>query len=476
MKAHNFLAGLLMVGILAMSLFMIGCEGKEGPAGPQGPEGPQGPPGQDGEDGTVGDGPTYLGNSASSCGHCHSATTSQWMGTHHAAAFDNLDAESQSNPYCIQCHTTGFDDVFDHDGNLIAEGLDQRGYDDEPRDATKGVGCESCHGPLGPALTHTPDVDGGLTGETCDRCHDQNEEWAETRHAMTKENAGGQEAFFAEWGRSSCWACHISEGYIAAVDPDWTGVVPTVTMANSITCVTCHDPHNPQNEFYLRDLGPADLPTGGGEDGTAAYQITGWGSGQTCAQCHHSRRSASNIQGQIDNGSEHPGPHESPQADMIAGTGCYEIPGFDYADVRGEMLHSTSILEDVCVSCHMPTIARGQEGGPYFGHEFEPKLFKCQTCHGSATSFDIGGVQTEVADLLEQLGALLPQEDGHVMEAMDTLSWTRPQREAGYAYYFVEADGSHGVHNPEYAIRILTNAINNLTAAMAEEKRTGVRG
>ncbi|MBU0510029.1 cytochrome c family protein [bacterium] len=463
MRVHHLHVGLLVAGVLAIGFMMIGCEGPEGPQGPAGP--PGGP----------GDGQVYLGNSAESCGHCHAATTEAWEGTGHSEAYFALTGDNATDLYCLQCHTTGFDDRYDHDGNLISQGLDRDGFDDNPRDAVKNVHCEACHGPMGPALTHAPEIHKGLTGETCGSCHPAYAEYITSRHGTAIERAGGHEEWWAEFGRNPCWSCHVSEKFIANNDPDWAGHTPTAESWQ-VTCVTCHDPHQAGNPGQLRNVGSVVSPYGGGDNGTTSYTISGWGNGQLCVQCHHARRDSANIAGQIARGSDHPGPHPSSQGDMVAGRACYEIPGQNYADVRGTMLHTTGILADMCVECHIVTRGFGDPGGPAYGHTFAPQLSKCQTCHSGATSFDVNGIQTQVANLMEQLSTLLPQENGEVRAAMDTVNWTLAQRQAGYAYFFVHDDKSHGVHNRDYTIRILTNAINHLSAAMTEERQTGARG
>src|SRR4030042_2212396 len=94
---------LLLLPIVLM-IGLVACEGPEGPEGPAGAEGPQGDKGDQGDPGN--DYPQYafLGDDANTCGHCHSGTVEQWMGTGHHRAYETLVAASQENtPYCLQC-------------------------------------------------------------------------------------------------------------------------------------------------------------------------------------------------------------------------------------------------------------------------------------------------------------------------------------------------------------------------------------
>ncbi|MCX6601333.1 MAG: hypothetical protein NT025_07205, partial [bacterium] len=169
---------------------------------------------------------------------------------------------------------------------------------------------------------------------------------------------------------------------------------------------------------------------------------------------------------------ERPGPHASPQADMVSGRGCWETPG----TYERENPHA-GMLENMCVDCHMYSIPHGETGGPLYGHSFAPDIRKCQTCHTGATNFDINDVQTRIEVKLEELAALLPHNaSGAVRDTMDLVNWTREQREAGYVYLFVGADKSKGVHNVAYADSLLTNAIRYLTPGALTQRPSGVRG
>jgi hypothetical protein len=401
-----------------------------------------------------------MGDNANRCSHCHGEKVTDWMATGHANAWETLVANGvENNPYCMQCHVTGFDDVIDEAGNVISTGIDNGGFDDHASIGLRGVQCEACHGPVGPSFAdHMPETHTSLTGESCARCHAvEHAAYLTSRHGTAIERAGGHEAFLEEWNRGSCQSCHISEGFIKLHDPDWADTdVPE--DAYQVTCATCHDPHANDNEFQLRTLADQTLSYGG-PDNPDNFVISGWGNGQLCAQCHHARRSLTQIMGQLNNGSGNPGPHHNPQTDVIAGVGSYEIPGYTY---EREAPHTPTILTDMCVSCHM----HGTEG-PFPGltvhsHTFQPDVAACQQCHGGIQNFDVNGIQTEISGLLDQLHELLPYDSsGKVL--LDTVNSTYQEREAGYAYYFVLEDKSHGVHNPAYSRSLLLNAIDYMT-------------
>ena len=414
--------------------------------------------------------PSFLGDNANRCSHCHEAKVSGWEGTHHAEAYQSLVASSsENNPYCLQCHTTGWDDIVAFDGSIITPGVDNAGYDDYPNPNLRNVTCEACHGPMGPDFSsHEPDIELVVTGETCNRCHSQYEEYQPSAHGTAIERAGGIEEFNTEFNRSSCNFCHTSEGFIKKWDADWADrEVPA--EAYQVSCATCHDVHSydaDNNPAYLRGLAEFPIVYAGPDHPDTLWVpndelgLLSFGKGALCAQCHHARRDVNNINGQINNGTPRPGPHGSPQADMLIGYGSYEIPGYTY---ERESVHQPDVvigeasLEDMCVTCHVHTIPGDTPGHDYHGHSFAPVVEACNQCHATADGFDYRGRRTEIQNQMNELMALLPNNG--TQPYMDTLHTTRAQREAGYAWFFVLNEGSMGVHNYTYAHSLLTNAI-----------------
>ncbi|MBK6765713.1 MAG: hypothetical protein IPG71_05080 [bacterium] len=430
--------------------------------------------------------PSFLGDNANRCSHCHEAKVSGWETTHHAEAYASLVASaSENNPYCLQCHTTGWDDIVAFDGSVTTPGVDNGGYDDYANVNLRNVTCEACHGPMGPDFSsHEPDIELVSRGETCNRCHSQYEEYQTSGHGHAIEVAGGVEEFNTEFNRSSCNFCHISEGFIKKWDPDWADrAVPADGW--QVSCATCHDVHSlnaENNPAYLRGLDEFPIVYAGPDHPDTLWipneeeGYLSFGKGQQCAQCHHARRNEANINGQINNGSAHPGPHASCQADMIIGRGSYEIPGKTYVRESPHQPDTESgetSLENMCVTCHVHTIPGDTPGHDYHGHSFAPVVEACQQCHGTGSDFDYHGKRTEIQELMDSLFAML-QNDG-AEPIFDTTLTERYEREAAYAWFFVNNEGSMGVHNYPYAHSLLTNAIDHLHengAAITEPKPT----
>ncbi|MEJ2605035.1 MAG: multiheme c-type cytochrome, partial [Gammaproteobacteria bacterium] len=442
---------------LSMALVSFGCEGDTGPQGPEGPEGPEGPQGPPGS--AVSEF-AFQGDFGSACLHCHANVTNQYVTTGHRFAYDDLDAESQTNLYCLQCHTTGFNctvnfgDTEIDPANCVEPDDGYSGYigDDSEeglarKAALEGVQCESCHGPMGPDFNaHIPELSFSTWDNSlCADCHNaQITEWQTSGHALV---AGGDvEEFQGEHyvGNSSCDYCHTSEGFIRANDPAYADYDFGDEFSH-IGCPTCHDPHVGEdgggNEAQLRTVGTVELAyTAPWEPGDeAAPVIEGYGPGQTCAQCHHARRDSDNVQGQIDNGYGHFGPHGSPQGDMFVGAGSYQIPGYDYgenADGYVEATHQS--FTDGCVTCHM---AFSEDEGGHVVHNFMPTLEACQGCHAGLDEAGLEALQQKYRDKLDQLAGLInggyaSWED--LMLVLDDAdvgnqTWTVQEREAAYA-------------------------------------------
>ncbi|MCH7521746.1 MAG: hypothetical protein IIB42_08635 [Candidatus Marinimicrobia bacterium] len=449
----------------------------------------------------------YVG--AATCGQCHtsSGTASRnkytaWQGSAHALAF-----EDSRGPSCEPCHTVGVNGL-----DVAIEG--DAGYDDAPIATYQNVQCESCHGR---GSTHADPLSMAATDisisydpvESCGDCHSgghnpQLSEWQASVHANPTSYP---------MGSSSCQGCH--EGVAAAErlsgdlstfyasgSIDRTGGVAGRTEPDNIgfVCATCHDPHGGANEHQIRTIADVQLVEA---NGVVPAPITAGGSGKLCMQCHHARRGPD---AQVVDGYSHFGPHGSPQADMLTGHSAYH----GVADASFAWAQPTHAgLEETCVTCHMVKIEYDTvfPDSAYSGHQFDSRPAACAPCHGDISSFDdimawadfdgngtVEGVEDEVHGLLDLLadsliarfadlgvdtsaaaGFDLEHALGEVIhyfyDATDTVivdSVMIPQvlRESGYNLVFVEADGSHGMHNADYAIQLLQQSIKKLTGSL----------
>ncbi|MBS1261940.1 MAG: hypothetical protein MAG453_01277 [Calditrichaeota bacterium] len=481
---------------------MIGCEGEQGPQGPAGPEGPSGV-----EDPNM----TYLGAEGADCAHCHSAPATQWPGTAHSTAYGDLDEADRENPYCLQCHTTGWDSQVAYGDTVIAPGNygpDEYGYDDyfkvegdsaaERRAELENVQCESCHGPFGPVgdvgfSDHELEVNLGTrfvddeSVAACWPCHrTQLWEWGgydretgefigpEARSGHANAAEGDFELFQGEhYTGGSCAGCHTAEGFVERMDPQHPDGSLMGGDVHFIGCTTCHDPHSESNPYQVRSLAavPVEYHLGYDPEETGDGIMDTGTPSQTCVACHHARRDNDHVAGQIDEGYAYFGPHGSPQMDMFLGYGSYEIPGED--DYVRETVHQTSgqMEGNYCVKCHMQEFIteHGEDNVEHYTHDFKPGTAKCAPCHTvDDAQQKLEEKQTATEELMNDLAVLLGYtnwEDYETYFDSQAGDVTVEQREAAYALQFVINDGSMGLHNWEYSRTLLQNAIdymNNL--------------
>jgi len=383
--------------------------------GPEGPEGPEGPGGDEVEY-------TYFGDFGAQCTHCHGRVVPEVSLTAHSRAFARMDAESQADPFCLRCHTTGFDsEVAQGDTSIVEYGPDLYGNDDyfgvdtdaaaARRGMLEGVQCESCHGPVGPDFTEsavrvsfsTPLADSD-EDFLCGPCHQtQLEEWQASTHGSvtaTLEEFNSQP--YAQ--DPECDYCHVAEGFIVENDPGLAGYDMGRTV-HFIGCQACHDPHvgaeGSGYEYQMRTEA-AVVPAYDVGD-PEARTMEGYGTGQTCAQCHHARPDNAALASQIANGASKFGPHWGPQTDLYIGNGCYEIEGYDY-----DRTHIHQYAPSGCVNCHMnrETDFHGEDQ-EHATHRFGAHVDACNGhgCHAAIPDFD--SVVSNVFDLHKELTHLL---------------------------------------------------------------------
>lgn len=428
------------------------------------------------------------------CASCHNGgvddKVTTWKETKHASMFsEGINGHKEGTHYgpnCVRCHTVGyntdslsvnngFDDVARAEGWTFLDSA-HGGYRDStwaemkrnfPRTSNMAnIQCENCHGPGSRHGGNTNDnrIATSLDVGNCNVCHDASSHhykgtmWRNSLHSHPTTIATGT-------GRNVCVRCHTAAGFVEQL----AGVPDSLkTLAYMpITCAACHDPHDATNEYQLRTIAPVTLTNG--------VQVD-YGTGNLCANCHHSRNNAAPfVEGnrtgvRLD-------PHHGPQADMLKGTNAIEFGRRIGSNTR----HRT--IEDGCVHCHMQpdTMSMANPDWASAGnHTFSMTMKSgadyttaCNTCHDHVESFDEfeaggdydrdGSVETvpaEINGMLAQIRDMLPH-NGEVIRSDSTFTLTMKQ--ATYNYNFVREDKSNGMHNTQYAVGILQAAIDTLT-------------
>ena len=397
---------------------------------------------------------------------CHAATVALWEETGHAEAWATLQASGHASSSCNPCHTV--QDTIP--GNS--------GFNDAPIVRFENVQCENCHGPASDHLAGIGFPVVSYDVMVCGVCHNGTHhpylaEWEASAHGHALENHGASVA--------SCQGCHEGVGGTVRLSEDLGtfygggSIARPDTTLHPINCITCHNPHSDENPGQVRTVADVHLVEANGENPV----VVDGGVGKLCMQCHHARHSAEE---QLAEGDAHFGPHPSTQADMLAGKSGYEgvaSAGYDW----GRAIHL--YVENSCKTCHMNEQEFSQFGMAIVNHVFEPTVEACEYCHGEISDFSdipaaedfdgngtVEGLQIEVEGLLELLTEALVADGldtlgvGVAGALGDTSKSTYVQREAGYNLVFVEDDGSMGVHNPRYAIKLLQQSYQYLTGSL----------
>jgi hypothetical protein len=227
----------------------------------------------------------------------------------------------------------------------------------------------------------------------------------------------------------------------------------------------------------------------GGSLGSGSY-------GNLCASCHQPRpltissvkdittkkvltASTSNTDS-VYIYSSHYGPHDSPQAALLAGKSLFPIAG-----TAAYTNHPHSGAPNGCIACHMANPVGGLTGG---GHSLNvayttPIVFPfspttagtainvngCLQCHTGLTAAqaltNITASQATTQALLTQLLNIFVTNKWMTATGSLNASSSAPlkvtalQAKVIYNYQFVNNDQTIGVHNPTYAQALLTNSI-----------------
>ncbi len=402
-----------------------------------------------------------------------------WSMTGHADMLERgLDGElgSHYNESCLRCHSVGynkaptavndgFDDLAAANGWVFPAVLMPGNFAAMPDEVKTmaNIQCESCHGP---GSSHPGSRSRSLSVDVCATCHNDGKyhnrpaQWKISPH-----NEHYYEISLSRGTRSSCARCHSPAGYL-----DTQKGEPEVRAeAGRLTCQVCHDPHNVEGyEHQVRVYGSVTLAGG--------RVLEGLGTSATCVYCHNARRSPDNVFGR--------GPHGGAQGDVF-----YGETGYTYGMPMGISAHS--LLAD-CVDCHMyqnpgvGELLRNKIGDHTFSMTYDDgqtvweNIDACNQCHSDVDTFNYNGssfnddvdgdgaregIQAEVDGLLQILYDLIlatgVDEDFDIFDPDPVKELA--QRAAVWNWELITNDSSHGVHNPQYTIRLLQLSYTNLS-------------
>lgn len=421
------------------------------------------PPGNDGLTGK------FLG--AQECSICHQNLHTSWAETRHAKAFETIEALGEDdNEVCLGCHSTGFR----QEGGFANRAT---------TDALANVGCEACHGAGKDHRTNVAEEalrpSKSMSSAVCAQCHngyhhDTYDEWNGSLHAVVNEAPANY--FTQGQNLNNCGTCHSGD-FRQAKFIDGMETVSDALLAgktaeemNGVTCSVCHDPHErtgngfqpkPGFDFQLRYPEVVHpIPSNSIADATNPDRFNG------CGQCHHSRDRTWQ--------STTRGPHDSIQANFY--TGEMPVPdGTEPLLPNERTVHA--FVPGQCTTCHMQhhEFVEGEPGQTHAGHQFAiVSTAGCSTsgCHPSpeVAAADLDRLQGEIQTTLDGIAARLgdpttweysgyggPPEDQQAALS-DEIKKIR------FLYHYVLADGSLGVHNPEYARAILAEADDLITS------------
>ncbi len=293
-----------------------------------------------------------------------------------------------------------------------------------------------------------PGESAAVNAEDCTTCHNDTTLVLSksVQSATTTHMTGGAHDYAG--GRTSCTACHSSEGFQEMVA---TGVgiedfEEATANPSPQNCRTCHQIHTTYTEadFALKTTTPVTL--------IASGETFDMGDGNLCANCHQPRRLGPQAGGgDYEITSTHWGPHHGPQSTVLLGISAYGVPD-------STSIHYT-LVEDGCPVCHM---ADGN-------HTLAASTAGCQSCHAELDTLDHNGVQTEIKALFDELKELLlakgllatevDEETGEVEVHPNPGTYPEGQAGAAWNWMIVYEDNSFGVHNPSWTKAILEKGI-----------------
>ncbi len=378
-------------------------------------------------------------------------------------------------------------------------------------------GLMACEGPAGPAGKDGAAGAQGPAGQNagfvyfdgfkadlkCATCHTPDSDTAKFVNArrIEYESSGHMEG--TAWARglnsTSCAACHITEGHLESARGDYA-TMATKSYPNGTKpgCFTCHSPHA-KGDFTMRKTTAINIKSFVVGAPDISFNV---GTSNACVTCHRTRETSpmsvipdptkTAATDSIVITSSRFYPHYGVQGQILVGKGGFEFAGYSYPSSYHTQLANAKNIQ--CQDCHMATPSVVVEGKTVAGgHSFRigyktsstdtigsVNVAGCRAsgCHTDVTSNTMTktafkayrSAQKDVAVGMDTLRALLVAK-GWLNPATDLANAStskplviKPAYRAGalFNYFFLEHEGSHGIHNTKYAKALLDASIAEL--------------
>ncbi|MHA2224953.1 MAG: ammonia-forming cytochrome c nitrite reductase subunit c552 [Candidatus Hodarchaeales archaeon] len=366
-----------------------------------------------------------------SCQGCHSEAYDSWNETGHSDSTYRINdthfwrmTSAKANDYfdtrdCVYCHTTGYEN------STVTSGIPYNSTYNAVDDIESfGITCMACHEEPGV-------ID--YTAENCGKCHSAEESSISPGHHSGAQyedyNMSGHSTSMPDLlatGHAGDYCLHCMAGQGTYAGDGTYGIQAEELLVNnsvisSISCATCHDPHDATNEGQLRK---DDIQ-------------------QLCGQCHSSD------------------PERHTTLEMLTDTGTTSSHG---------------TLD--CTECHGYQLAQGHGGlSNRMNHTWAIDLASCaQSCHNdteAARKSAVDAVQASTTTLLDTFDDQLTNVTAKWDEANVTAGVVATLlndssdllEEAELLVAFVTGDESTGFHNPDLAAKKINQALTKLDEA-----------
>lgn len=298
------------------------------------------------------------------------------------------------------------------------------------------------------------------------------QQWAISRHALVVTSAATEDG---------CKNCH--DGLTFTVTGG--GFVPRRTEATGSAVTTGTDASTPGLDEgggeSVRDFtvatdcrachmgAGAAIADAGSVDKIPSIESAKGGLGALCMACHNGwHAGGKSAEGELT------APHTSVQTDMLFAVNTVD-PGVESTATAGDQQSPHLKVKDTCVGCH---VTGSGTSGP--NHTFRVKDYEgCQRsdCHkedmtqGGTAKEDLDGdgtkekVAVEIKDLSAMLKAAIEAKVGTFESSHGQIVLTSGAKPddatyaAAYNYFFVQKDGSGGIHNTAFTMDLLTRSI-----------------